>query len=64
MLNPNARSTLWLLTLKIVPVLERKTIMMTTIEQVVVMNWAEHLLSLGLFGFLALAWARLVESKK
>ena len=28
-----------------------------TIEQVVVMNWAQHLLSLGLIGFLALAWA-------
>ena len=48
-------------TLGIVPVLERNTTM--TIEQVVLMNWAQHLLSLGLLVFLALAWARL-ESEK
>jgi len=34
-----------------------------TIEQVVLLNGAQYLWSLGLLGYLALAWARLEREK-
>ena len=63
MLHPKARSTMRLLTLRIVPILERKIIMTMTIEQVVLMNGAYYLWSFGLLGLLALAWARLERER-
>jgi hypothetical protein len=49
------------LALRIILILERRNTM--TIEQVVLMNGAQYLWSLGLLGLLALAWVRLQREK-
>ena len=58
MLYLNASSTMLLLTVRIVYVLERRNTM--TMIDAVLMNGAQYLCSLGL---LAMAWARLQREK-